>query len=372
LSPISLNRLSEKQKSSLNEYAERWTQQRRSTTRPDRLAAEDSIRSAYAAGDLKPPKRIIWGRSPVELSRSWAAAKHTEPIGLNVKAIIVDFVRSRVEGNMELSVASNVRRDLSTDPRFSRPPAFCTTILEVGLRDGDAIKAALKKRVGAVCARAFGAKWPRWHFSACSFCFHSATWLSAYRFFREACGLCRETDALIGLWGLAEHVEWVMPHEQVCWVSEKSEVLNCDIAGRLHCASGPALQYRDGSSVHAWKGIRVPDWMIEGQAHLTIGMVNRARDPVLRRCMIDIMTPERFISEGGAWLAGRDDAGVLWRREWHWDAWAAVEVVNGTPEKDGSYRRYFLQVPPNMITPRQAVAWTYGLSAEQYRPTLRT
>jgi hypothetical protein len=367
-----LDYLSEKQKSSLNEYVERWTQQRKSTAPPDRLAAEDSIRRAYVAGDLKPPKRIIWARSPIELSRLWVAAKHTDSIGLNVKAIIVDFARSRVEGNIESSVSSNIRRGLSTDPRFSRPPAFCSTIFEAGLRDGDAIKAGLKNRVAAIWARAFGAEWPGWRFSACSFCLHSATWLSAQRFFRDACGLCRETDALIGLWGLGDHVEWVTPHEQVCWVSEKPEVLNCDLAGRLHCASGPALQYRDGWSVHAWKGIRVPDWTIEGQARLTTGMINRARDPVLRRCMIDIMTPERFISEGGAWLVGRDDTGVLWRREWRWDAWAAVEVVNGTPEKDGSHRKYFLQVPPNLNTPRQAVAWSYGLTAEQYRPRLRT
>jgi hypothetical protein len=49
-----------------------------------------------------------------------------------------------------------------------------------------------------------------------------------------------------------------------------------------------------------------------------------------------------------------------------------VEVVNGTPEPDGTHKRYFLQVPPTVRTPREGVAWTYGLSERQYRPVVRT
>ena len=47
-------------------------------------------------------------------------------------------------------------------------------------------------------------------------------------------------------------------------------------------------------------------------------------------------------------------------------SWTAVEVVNGTAEADGSRKRYFLRVPSAMRTPREAVAWTYGLTADQY------
>ncbi len=54
------------------------------------------------------------------------------------------------------------------------------------------------------------------------------------------------------------------------------------------------------------------------------------------------------------------------------DTMRFVEVVNGTRESDGSYKHYFLRVPPNVTTARQAVAWTYGLTAEQYRPLIRT
>jgi hypothetical protein len=52
------------------------------------------------------------------------------------------------------------------------------------------------------------------------------------------------------------------------------------------------------------------------------------------------------------------------------DAWAAIEVVNGTPEPDGTRKRYFPQVPPNMLTARSAIAWTCGFTARQYRGLL--
>lgn len=43
-----------------------------------------------------------------------------------------------------------------------------------------------------------------------------------------------------------------------------------------------------------------------------------------------------------------------------------AEVVNGTPEADGSRKTYWLRVPPWTKTSREAVAWTYGMSAEEY------
>ena len=50
-----------------------------------------------------------------------------------------------------------------------------------------------------------------------------------------------------------------------------------------------------------------------------------------------------------------------------------VEVVNATPEPDGSYRHYFLQVPPGVRTAREAVAWTFGFeSAREFTVTVES
>ena len=49
-----------------------------------------------------------------------------------------------------------------------------------------------------------------------------------------------------------------------------------------------------------------------------------------------------------------------------------VEVVNSTPEPDGSRKTYFLRVPPTITTAREAVAWTFALGAGEYRPAVET
>jgi hypothetical protein len=118
--------------------------------------------------------------------------------------------------------------------------------------------------------------------------------------------------------------------------------------------------------------VLVPGWIIERSELLNVRTIAAATDPQIRRCMIDIFTPERFVREGGAYRVAQDETGILWRQRWRWESWAAVEVLNGSPEPDGTYKRYFLQIPPNIRSPREAVAWTYGLTEQRYRPALRT
>jgi hypothetical protein len=107
--------------------------------------------------------------------------------------------------------------------------------------------------------------------------------------------------------------------------------------------------------------------MIEHQDRITLAAIDEQVDVQVRRCMIEIMTPERYVALGGATRVAEDETGILWRRNWlAADAWAAVEVINATPEPDGTRRHFFLQVPANLRTPREAVAWTYGMRAEAY------
>jgi hypothetical protein len=49
-----------------------------------------------------------------------------------------------------------------------------------------------------------------------------------------------------------------------------------------------------------------------------------------------------------------------------------VHVVNSTPEPDGTYNNYFLRVPPETKTAREGVAWTFGLTADEYDPLKET
>jgi hypothetical protein len=47
-------------------------------------------------------------------------------------------------------------------------------------------------------------------------------------------------------------------------------------------------------------------------------------------------------------------------------------VVNGSPEPDGTFRTYFLRVPPTVRTAREGVAWTFELTEHDYLPLEQT
>lgn len=49
-----------------------------------------------------------------------------------------------------------------------------------------------------------------------------------------------------------------------------------------------------------------------------------------------------------------------------------LKVINSTPEIDGSYKNYYLCVPPTMKTCQEAVAWTFRLEADEYAPSQET
>ena len=101
-----------------------------------------------------------------------------------------------------------------------------------------------------------------------------------------------------------------------------------------------------------------------------------------RRLMADHLGAERIIRAGFATLLHEDETGRLWRR-WvghrsysyisrNGEDTVMVEVVNSTPEPDGSRRTYLLHVPPSVSTAREAVAWTFGLRGDEYDPAQQT
>jgi hypothetical protein len=143
--------------------------------------------------------------------------------------------------------------------------------------------------------------------------------------------------------------------------------------GRLHREDGPAVQWSTGESYFFWRGVQVPNWFIEEPKRITLESIRDERNLELRRCMIERLGHERFLRESAAELIGEDAQGKLWRSELAGERpYTLLEVKNGTLEPDGTRRRYFLRVPPHMLTAREAAAWTYGLSPEQYEIAVRT
>jgi hypothetical protein len=358
--------LSERQRAELAVYGARWNALRQSTSPPDEAAARGAVDKAYAAAGLPPPGEIVWEDGPSELAVAWSRRKHMA--GESVRALVVDAVRRKAELAVDRAIALSVRMALTGEAGLARLPPFCASFDEALLRLGERALPILPMRFLDFFMR----RRNRATFAGSGFSLQSAAWLGALQYLHDVCGLQRQTGPAEGLWELAQQSCWMVPHEQICWLIRRPTFMLCDANGRLHAADRPALRFGKDCAVYAWRGIIIPGRLIERPDLIDVRTIDAAHDPQIRRCMIDILTPQKFIEQGGAHRIMEDDTGVLWRQRWRWEAWAAVEVVNGTPEPDGTHKRYFLQVPPTVRTPREGVAWTYGLSERQYKPAMRT
>jgi hypothetical protein len=365
--PTEYRTLTPEQTAASSGYRARWAAIRRSTEPADRRAAEEGVRLAYRAAACKPPVRFVWCESPVALSHLTCRASGAD--GPNLKSAVVHRVRRQVAARVGMRVHKRVQAVVESlvnpaDPLMAA--AADAVMVGAAYDDVSLLERIRRARPLSWSRSSLALLWPR-DFSNSITGQHEWSWLGTYDYIRDVLGLGAETEALLGLWQLASNVGWLQPHAQTCWLVERPNLLRGDARDRLHNVDGPALRFRDGRSIWAWKGVEVPSWIIEHPANITLASIDGESNVQVRRCMIEIMTPQRYVALGGPVRIAEDETGILWRKSWlASDAWAAVEVINATPEPDGTQRHFFLQVPAHMRTAREAVAWTYGLSANAY------
>jgi hypothetical protein len=93
----------------------------------------------------------------------------------------------------------------------------------------------------------------------------------------------------------------------------------------------------------------------------------------IRAALIRRMGLGPFLRSLGAHPVGEDGRGRLYRIAVPGaEPLVIVEVENSTPEPDGSRKRYALRVPPGIRSAEEGVAWTFGMSQEEYRPLIET
>jgi len=156
------------------------------------------------------------------------------------------------------------------------------------------------------------------------------------------------------------------------FISAKPE-FKVDGRGLLHCETGPSVRYPDGFSVFHLHGVHVPEKLVMSPETITISEIESESNVELRRLMIERYGQERYLMNSGAEEIHRDDFGILYRKDFPEDqSLVMVKVVNSTPEPDGSFKDYFLRVPPEMERARQAVAWTFGKKEQEYAPVWQT
>ena len=335
--PARIEALTDAQRARMPEWADHWIKVGLQTGPADRKTFESAVAECYRYAGLTPPKVVVWCPSPL-------VAVIAGPIAASVLGGAA--VRDSVDGAVSGAV-------------------------------GDAVGAAVS---GAVPSFVKG-NWLKY--------LGGQFWVIGYwygpayvSFFRDVCGLTGDwVGPSLAYQRTVESACWWWPHRDFVMVSERPSVIRRELVDqsrprgwgshRLHCEDGPAVAW-DGWGVYAWHGVRVPAEVIERPETITAERINAEENVEVKRAMIERIGWDRYLDMTQAVPVHQDDFGHLYRLSVGEVDCAVVVVENSTPEPDGRVKKYGLQVPLECQTAHAAVAATFGMTADEYRPTMET
>ena len=212
-----IEKLTPEQEARIPEFREEWLRIGLSTEPADFDAAEDAIKDAYKIARLEPPKLFIRLRSPLEGAIGAAILKGTKFDEAQVRAQVRDQVRAQVWDQV-----------------------------------WDQVGAAF-------------------------FSQHEAGWIGWASYFHKVLSL-PGTEKIEPLSRIVAACGWVWFFSGAAIITDRSHVLKRDENNRLHCENGPALEYRDGFSIYAWHGTRLPAEWVEGRATIDPAIILKAEN----------------------------------------------------------------------------------------------
>jgi hypothetical protein len=268
------------------------------------------------------------------------------------------------ELNQSLEIQPSVRRNLIAR-RFSGVPFDISALdstgranIELSCHTFDATVAAV-----GVWSRCMNYGWSHLH------------WLSRFIYWTLCFNHSQRKNPILQMWWhIANHAWAYICHEGVCYVSERPTSLSLDDGGVPHNATVAALVFADGFNAHFWHGRRVPAVIIESPETITVETIDAEDNAEIRRIMLEQYGISRYFQRAAMQIRHHDRYGVLLRKSVAngTEPIQIVRVVNSTPEANGSFKEYFLVVPPDLRTAKEAVAWTFGMTADQYNPSIET
>ena len=163
--------------------------------------------------------------------------------------------------------------------------------------------------------------------------------------------------------------------------------------GNLHKDDGPAYitptritWYRNGrkhgldadkwgSISYYYEGVRIPPHFYTKPENLSITEVLAHTNTEVRYVGIKIVGMDKVLENNRTTIIHKDEEKnqILFQIKGIFEEPVSyVKVVNSTQEPDGTYKDYYLCVPPDMKTCQQAVAWTFRLEEQEYQPGQET
>lgn len=334
---VVIDKITPEQQARFPEWVEKWTAIGLSCEPANFDVSEDAVLRAYDAAKIARPKIVLRVSSPFAacyggtlawwLLKEWADA--------NQEAEMTDEVLGKI-------------RDEATKYSLGVPRKYFKTQAKQ-----DEFKENLKS---AIHNSRSGAFW--------------ASWGAYISFFRDVMGWDNEVLKVFAIdEALMKNCGWVWWQDDIAAISDRPEYIKKDDAGRLHSEDSPSIRYRDGWCLYSWHGLTIPAWIIEEPERINPETIDKETNQELRRAMIERYGYGNYVSDSP--VVHEDTTGRLRKkRNKRGDQIAVVEVLNGSLEPDGTRRTYFLSVPPETKTAIEGVAWTYGLTADQYKGLL--
>ena len=302
---MKITKLTEAQIARFPEFVERWTKIGLCTDPADRPRAEAGVRMAYQAAGLEPPKRIVWCGSPLSQGLTRAIV-----LGVANGDVKIEQPGDSVWDSVWASVGASVRDSV-----------------------GDSVRASVWD---SVRDSGYGQ--------------HDAGWLAFYEYFATACGLSDETKRLCGLWELSRSANWWLPHQNICWVSERHRTVKQE-GNRLHCDDGPAVEYPDGWKLWAVRGVLVDEQIIRKPASQTPEQIRAEQNLEVKRIRIERFGWPEYLKIIGAKRLDARRNDIEGTREALYRAEDMAILVCVCPS---TAKVFSLEVPSQVVTCEQA------------------
>jgi len=391
-----------------DQLIEHWMGVGLSTERVDRAAAEQAVTAAYRAAGAEPAPITIWMDSPLGGTLATAVIRQLrDPLRGQLRGRLWDQLGNQLGDQLRHQLGGQLWDQLGGQLWDQLGGQLWDQLREqlrgqlwgqlgnqlwgqlgdqlgnqlgdqlrhqLGDQLGDQLWGQLRDQLGGQLWDQLGGQWA----TAVS-PWRDAYWAALHVAARAAAALAPSPrlDSMAAAIGAVDH--W-WPMRGAVVLTDRPTVIARDGQGRLHSETGPALAYSDGWAIHAVHGVRVPAEVIEHPEAITVDRILTAPNTEVRRVMIELRGWDWFTAAAGLCLVDTaDDPGnpgetiALWDlpEQVYDEPVRVVLVTNASPERDGTRRRYGLTVPADCDSAESAVAWTFGVDADDYRSLAR-
>lgn len=159
----------------------------------------------------------------------------------------------------------------------------------------------------------------------------------------------------------------------LCIVSNMPTKVVRDEQNRLHNEDGAAIEFADGYKLWFYHGIAVKAEWIEKPEKLTKNDWSNEDNLEKRRVIQELMGDDfpkklkaKLVSKSSKEFKDKHNLFGLYEVELKDDPESVARYVK--VQDHSSSRQYFIRVKPNLSDADEALAWTFGMTKEDYTP----